>query len=197
MGADLTRCLNKSPSYPLIQIKLDNRLTIEVVQAHPNECISMGGWKFAVFHKLQFQVRHVYHAIRILSHSGGVVGVGAPVVRDVVVVVGGSIPSPASASRSLIILSVSRFASFCFAQQRAVRSRELALRRSMMVAAASLSLILLFAARFSFFCFARLRAMRSRALALRRSMMVALVSIAGCCRTKLGVVTDLPTQRRV
>ena len=127
----------------------------------------------------------------------------------------------ASTSPSMILLSVACFA-FFFARLQAVRSRALALRRSMILA--SRSLIILFVARFATFsarfaslCFAQLRAMRSRFLALRRSMMVASASIVarwmelvmgcflgwgkvmGCCVWWLAKLhrsshTNLPTQ---
>ena len=90
-----------------------------------------------------------------------VLGVGAPVVPVFVVVVGGSIPSPALASHSLILLSA-----FCFVWLRDLRSRSL----------------IFSALRFASVSFARLRALRLRALALQRSMMVAAPSIVGCAK---------------
>jgi hypothetical protein len=137
---------------------------------------------------------------------GVVVGVGktdVPVLVVIVVVVIDPFPVVVIivvGEAAPIVLSTARFASFCFKRQRAVRSRDLALRRLVMVVAALLSLILLSAARFASFCLARQRAVRLRDLALRRSMMVALASIVGCCyEVVMGccVVGDEVIKRRV
>jgi hypothetical protein len=137
---------------------------------------------------------------------GVVVGVGktaVPVLVIIVVVVIDPFPVVVIivvGEVAPIVLSTARFASFCFKRQQAVRSRDLALRRLVMVVAALLSLILLSAARFASFCLARQRAVRLRDLALRRSMMVASASIVGCCyEVVMGccVVGDKVIKRRV
>jgi hypothetical protein len=137
---------------------------------------------------------------------GVVVGVGktdVPVLVVIVVVVIDPFPVVVIivvGEAAPIVLSTARFAPFCFKRQRAVRSRDLALRRLVMVVAALLSLILLSAARFASFCLARQRAVCLRDLALRRSMMVASASIVGCCyEVVMGccVVGDEVIKRRV